>query len=582
MSNTIQRYKVFRSFRLKVLPEDRFSLSFIDRESPLPKNLQILDINFSGISLLCNQDLPLEGHYQFKIVRKKMLGKKTITVGGHISRKFYHDDFRQDAVAIRFDKRNKDEVASFLEDFILEFNTKRLKSYLADSSLEEKQFNQSDASEMLNIFFGLYKKLDFNSGQEKIKLLCESFISDGAILYAADYKEKILRPIISTTSNMPKEILKKNFSFRSGIPGMSFNTKEVIHFSSVYNSDVGPTLPQKSQLKNSLTIPICGKNGERLGVLQLLNSEKNIHYRVSDEHLLKMLANSFAQDCLNFNAPTQEQIITTNDAFNLKSLGFVGESPFSEGLRKIFRRYKDTLSPLLITGENGTGRVKLAKIIHSEGINSEKQLIHLDPIKLTAQVFIEKLNELLSISFSGTLLVENSLSLTEFNQKTLFNIAKNLEARIIFIESHMPVRLADKWDLDLQRMVGTHHIHYPPLRLRKSDILPYANYFIQQYCKQHNLKLKILSQSTMESFKQHNWPENVRELKKTIFHACQEQRHDQILNIEIDPIEKEEMLNNIPLYLAKIADNGLSLEKQSRILKIALSRLKKPTHQKVS
>jgi transcriptional regulator with AAA-type ATPase domain len=581
MSSSIKKYKVFRSFRLKVLPEDRLSLSFTGNERPHPKNLQVLDINFTGISFLTTDELPENVELNFKIVRKRIITKKEVELKGRVVRSYFNDDYQMPAYAIEFSTSSLKSIESYLEDFILEFNTKRLKAYLLDSSVEEKSFSGHDANEMLSIFYGLYGQLDQQDMKEKIDLIRASFHCEGAILYGANHRTKMLEPILSTSGELSAEVLNKKFSFRSGTPGMSFSTGEVVYFKTSQDTTETSVVVADATVKSSLSIPVTSKNNERIGVLQLLNSKAQTQYKISDEHLIKMLASSFEQQCANYQQKHSGEVFENSNSFDASKLGIVGDSPFSEGLKKFFRKFKDVQNPLLITGEKGSGKLKFAYLLHSEGRYNNHEVSYFNILDFEkTQDFFEQLKSLLEKDSVGTLLLENTLELSKDDQELLYHTICSSQYRILFIETHLPVRLTEKWNIGLQTLIGTHHIHFPPLRLRKSDILAYANFYIKQYCDQHKLDLKILANSAAKQFLEYTWPGNLSELKDVIFSACAEQQDDQILNIEVDPIERKKMQESLAFYLAKIADQSLPLEKQTRILKMALQRV--PATKKVS
>ncbi len=55
-------------------------------------------------------------------------------------------------------------------------------------------------------------------------------------------------------------------------------------------------------------------------------------------------------------------------------------------------------------------------------------------------------------------------------------------------------------------------IHIAPLRERKDDIIPLANYFIEKFCIENHKPIKKLSTPAIEKLLNYSWPGNVREL----------------------------------------------------------------------
>jgi two-component system NtrC family response regulator len=59
----------------------------------------------------------------------------------------------------------------------------------------------------------------------------------------------------------------------------------------------------------------------------------------------------------------------------------------------------------------------------------------------------------------------------------------------------------------------------PPLRKRKEDIIPLAQYFLQKFCREHRKPPIALSPEAEGALLMHPWPGNVRELENLISRA---------------------------------------------------------------
>src|SRR5690606_36739236 len=59
-------------------------------------------------------------------------------------------------------------------------------------------------------------------------------------------------------------------------------------------------------------------------------------------------------------------------------------------------------------------------------------------------------------------------------------------------------------------------IEMPPLRDRDNDVLILAKFFIQEACRENNIKEKILSRAAQKKLLSYSFPGNVRELKSVI------------------------------------------------------------------
>ena len=69
---------------------------------------------------------------------------------------------------------------------------------------------------------------------------------------------------------------------------------------------------------------------------------------------------------------------------------------------------------------------------------------------------------------------------------------------------------------DLYFRLNVMPIHIPPLRERKEDIIPLAEYFLETFCKKYHIPLKTISPDAKEKLLNYPWPGNIRELSNII------------------------------------------------------------------
>src|SRR5690606_22597382 len=62
-------------------------------------------------------------------------------------------------------------------------------------------------------------------------------------------------------------------------------------------------------------------------------------------------------------------------------------------------------------------------------------------------------------------------------------------------------------------------IHVPPLRERDGDVVLLANYYLQQYAKEHGTPSEF-TPNVLAKLERYHWPGNVRELKHTVLRAA--------------------------------------------------------------
>jgi formate hydrogenlyase transcriptional activator len=72
---------------------------------------------------------------------------------------------------------------------------------------------------------------------------------------------------------------------------------------------------------------------------------------------------------------------------------------------------------------------------------------------------------------------------------------------------------------DLYFRLNVFPILLPPLRDRRDDILPLADYFVQKFARQQGKSIDHITDGAIELLTCHDWPGNIRELQNVIEHA---------------------------------------------------------------
>jgi len=228
----------------------------------------------------------------------------------------------------------------------------------------------------------------------------------------------------------------------------------------------------------------------------------------------------------------------------------IGKSAAAADLIKTALRVAKVPTNVLIEGESGTGKEVLARAIHNASARVSKPFIAINcgaiPKEIIQSEFFGyeegtftggikggKIGKF-ELADGGTILLdeigemplEMQVSLLRFLQdKTVVRvggkIAKKIDVRIIAATNRdLNKRVADGFFReDLFYRLKVIHVTIPPLRERKEDILPIAEYYLQYYSGLYGLKNKTLRQETKNILFQYNWPGNIRELANAIENA---------------------------------------------------------------
>lgn len=221
-------------------------------------------------------------------------------------------------------------------------------------------------------------------------------------------------------------------------------------------------------------------------------------------------------------------------------------SPEMENILHLLRRVTGTETTVLIQGETGTGKELIARFIHSESNRRDQIFIPVNcgaiPRELVESEFFghakgaftgattEK-KGYFEMAHGGTIFLDEIGEAPQELQVKLLRVIQ--EGEIMPVGFHQPrkvdVRIiastnrdlkaevkANRFRQDLFFRINVFSVTIPPLRERKKDILPLAEFFLQQFSRKLNRKVGRLSGPTRELLLAYAWPGNVRELQNEI------------------------------------------------------------------
>jgi DNA-binding NtrC family response regulator len=204
---------------------------------------------------------------------------------------------------------------------------------------------------------------------------------------------------------------------------------------------------------------------------------------------------------------------------------------------------------ILIQGESGTGKDLVAKTLHYKSSRQEKPWIAINcsaipDTLMEAELFGHEKGAftdakamkkgLFEAADGGTLFLDEIGELSQLLQAKLLRVLEDQVIRRVGGTRDMQVDLqvvaASNRDLekavregqfrqDLYYRLAIISIYIPPLRERKEDILPLAEFFIKRYSKKFRKSIHGINDAARNLLMTHNWPGNVRELKNAIERA---------------------------------------------------------------
>jgi two-component system response regulator GlrR len=233
--------------------------------------------------------------------------------------------------------------------------------------------------------------------------------------------------------------------------------------------------------------------------------------------------------------PVEKEQLLAEVRRALRTSGFAGEtddwsadfatrSPLVENVLASARLAAATDTPVLITGEPGTGREPLAKAIHRGSTRRDGPLVELDCADVEADAAgRDRLAKSLEHAVGGTLLLHDVTELAGPLQAELLAGLERYPA---------PPRLVATTDVPpeagsadprispalLDRLAGV-HLQMPPLSRRREDIPLLAAEALEEVARESAQDPKTCSPEAIEFLAAAEWPGNVRQLRAVLREA---------------------------------------------------------------
>jgi two-component system nitrogen regulation response regulator NtrX len=220
-------------------------------------------------------------------------------------------------------------------------------------------------------------------------------------------------------------------------------------------------------------------------------------------------------------------------------------SPIRQLIERI-EKVAPTLSRILITGENGTGKELVARALHRLSPRAHKPFIEVNCAAIPSELIESELFGHMKGSFTGAFNDRvgrfeqadgGTLFLDEIGDMSAAAQAKVLRAlqeglvspigstKMVKVDVRVIAatnkRLEDeiaagRFREDLLYRLNVVPIEVPPLRARREDIPQLVQHFVTMLSSGPGLAARAFSQGAIERLRRHPWPGNVRELRNTV------------------------------------------------------------------
>ena len=227
----------------------------------------------------------------------------------------------------------------------------------------------------------------------------------------------------------------------------------------------------------------------------------------------------------------------------------IAQAPAMQPVLQLVSRVGPSDANVLITGEPGTGKEVVAKILHAISPRSNKPMVPVNAGGLAEGVFESELFGHVKGAFTDAR-VDRVGRFELADEGTLFldeiaNVPMNLQAKLLRVleigemervgsskTKKVNVRVISatnaklleevengRFRQDLLFRLNTIEIHLPPLRERREDIGPLAGHFLGVHSQRYRKQLAGFDHAAVQAMHEHVWQGNVRELNHVIERA---------------------------------------------------------------
>ncbi len=225
-------------------------------------------------------------------------------------------------------------------------------------------------------------------------------------------------------------------------------------------------------------------------------------------------------------------------------------SPAMQQVERLISKVAPTDSTVLVTGESGTGKGVIARLIHQQSRRADAPFIPVNCGAIPENLMESELFGHTKGSFTGADKARKGLFL-EADKGTLFldeigDLPLQLQVKLLHVIEekmvrpvgseqfrHADVRIVAATNRDLKQMVvdgkfrqdlyfrlTVFHVHIPPLREHRQDIPDLLRFLLQRNAKhsgdEHNISIDPEAEEMLSAYA---WPGNVREMENVIDRA---------------------------------------------------------------
>jgi two-component system response regulator HydG len=248
------------------------------------------------------------------------------------------------------------------------------------------------------------------------------------------------------------------------------------------------------------------------------------------------------------NVGAMQTVVTRNQEHRVPATPLVGESQAIRQVHELAMAAAPTRTPVVIIGEEGTGKSLLARLIHQNSPRHDRSFIEvvcggLDENQIERELFgqsfgrsgentglLDRPGKALRAN-GGTLFIDEVSALSPNLQRQLLRLLQDgefepqgavdpirVDVRLILASSESLTTLVEqgRFRRDLYDRVGVVCLRLPALRDRGGDIETLADHFRERFSTEFSKQVVGFTSDAIDMLCRHDWPGNVRELESVV------------------------------------------------------------------
>ena len=224
----------------------------------------------------------------------------------------------------------------------------------------------------------------------------------------------------------------------------------------------------------------------------------------------------------------------------------VGESPAIEKVRMMIERVAPTDARVLITGDNGTGKEVVARLLYEQSHRSDAPYVEVNCAAIPSELIESELFGHEKGAFTsairqrigkfeqadgGTIFLDEIGDMSLSAQTKVLRVLQENELTRVGSDKSIKVNVrvlaatnknlkkeieSGNFREDLFHRLNVIPIHVPSLDERKEDIPLLVTHFCEMICSEQGIQPKSFEESAIESLKTRSWTGNIRELRNMV------------------------------------------------------------------